>query len=303
MHKMNGLLALFLCLNLSTSFAAYPQELTKDMSESTRWTLSRANACLRSDNLHRLNANGECLAIQTYSPHDQLPQKNSRLLIFIHGDGIQGGSPSDYLKYQATKFVDPQTTAVVLTRPGYDDSYDNYSPGESYAFACNGYTCDAYRDNTIATLAAAVQELKNFYHPSCTILVGHSGGGMMSGVILGKYPNLVNGAVLASITNNVHQWATEHGWGNWPNSLSPHEWVNKIPQKTFVTVVSGTADENTNPKLAREYYDSLKKSGVDAHFVAVPNGTHNSIVIDDVTDFNKAITDALGQCPTGSRPL
>jgi predicted esterase len=244
--------------------------------------------------MHRINANGECLAIQTYYPNDQLPQKNSRLLIFIHGDG--GGGPSDYLKFQATKFIDAHTTAVVVIRPGYYDSYDNYSTGESYAFACNGYPCDGDRENTIATLAATIQELKEFYQPSCTILVGHSGGGIMSGIILGKYPHLADGAVLASITNNVHQWATQHGWGNWPNSLSPHDWINKIPQHTFVYVVSGTADENTYPNLAREYYISLKKAGIDTHFISVSGGTHNSVVIDNVTDFDKAITDALAQC-------
>jgi len=297
MAKITCLLGFILVsLYTSISFAAYQQELTNTMSEPLRWTLSHANACLKADDIHRVNANGECLAIQTYA-NNQLPQKNSRLLIFIHGDGIQGGSPADYLKFQATQFVDPHTTSVVVIRPGYYDSYDNYSTGESYAFACNGYTCDAYRENTIATLAATIQELKKYYQPSCTILVGHSGGGIMSSIILGKYPHLADGAVLASVTNNVHQWATRHGWGNWPNSLSPHEWASKIPQHTFVYIVSGTADENTYPELTREYYSALKKAGIDAHFVAVPKGTHNSVVNDNVTDFDKAITDALSQCP------
>jgi len=267
------------------------------MSESSRWIFSRATACLKADNIQRVNAYGECIAIQTYTQNNQLPQKNSRLLIFIHGDGFPGGGPSDYLKYQATKFIDSNTISVVMIRPGYYDSYDNYSTGESYAFAWHGYPSDAYRESTIETLATTIQTLKNFYHPSCTILIGHSGGGIMSGVLLGKYPHLVNGAVLASITNNVHQWTSQHGWGNWPNSLSPHDWINKIPQKTFVYILSGTADDNTYPKLAREYYENLKKAKIDAHFISVPNGTHNSIVNDNVTDFNKAIEEALRQCP------
>lgn len=300
MFKIICVLSILFCFQVSTGYSTYPQELDNTMSESTRWIFSRANACLRADNIHRVNANGECLAIQTYYQNNQVPPSHSRLLIFIHGDGIPGGGPSDYLKYQATKFVDTHTIAIVVIRPGYYDSYDNYSTGESHAFAYHGYPDDAYRENTIATLAATIQSLKNFYRPSCTILVGHSGGGMMSGVILGKYPNLVNGAVLASITNNVHQWTRMHGWGNWIHSLSPHEWIKKIPRQTYVYVISGTDDENTYPKLAYEYYDSLKNANVDAHFIAVPKGTHNSIVNDNVNEFNKAITDALNQCPSYS---
>lgn len=52
---------------------------------------------------------------------------------------------------------------------------------------------------------------------------------------------------------------------------------------------------------SREYYTSLKKSGIDAHFVAVQNGTHDSVVIDNVTDFDEAITNALNQCPTSPK--
>lgn len=297
MSKLVNLIGLmFISLYLPKCFSAYPQELSNKIPDSMRWTFSHANACLKADDTHRINANGECLAIQTYI-NNTLPQKNSRLLIFIHGDGIPGGSPADYLKFQATKFVDSRTIAIVVIRPGYYDSYDNYSTGESYAFSCNGYPCDGYRENTVATLAAMIQELKKYYQPSCTILVGHSGGGIMSSIILGKYPRLADGAVLASITNNVHQWASRHGWGNWPNSLSPHEWINRVPKHSFVYIVSGTSDENTYPELTHNYYTALKNAGVDVHFLPVNNGTHNSIVTENVIDFDNAIKDALNQCP------
>ncbi len=296
MNKIASILGMVLCLKITTGCAAYLEELPKIQSESFKWTLAHANACLKADNIHRVNANGECLAIQSYFANNQLPQKNARLLIFIHGDGIVGGSPSDYLKFQATQFVDKRTNAIVVIRPGYYDSYDNYSTGESYAFACKGYPCDGYRENTIATLAATIQQLKSYYQPSCTILVGHSGGAMMSSVILGKYPNLANGAVLASTTNNVHQWTKRHGWGNWPHSLSPHDWIKTIPKNNFVTIISGAEDKNTYPEYASAYYDSLKRLGIKAQYINVPNGTHDSIVTDNTTAFNKAIKNALQIC-------
>jgi len=256
-----------------------------------------SRACLNADNINRINANGECLAVQSFFYKNKLPKKNSRLLIFIHGDGAKGGGPSDYLKYQATFFLDPSTISTVLIRPGYYDSYGNYSTGESYAFDCEGFPCDGYREKTITTLASAIKKLKNFYQPRCTILVGHSGGAMMSGVILGKYPHLVSGAVLASTTNNVHEWSNHHGWGKWPNSLSPHDWVAKIPSDTFVYIVSGIRDKNTYPNMARTYYESLKKSKIPAYFIFSEEGSHNTIVLNKAKEFKLAIQKALKDCP------
>ena len=256
------------------------------------------SACLNTDNITRINANGECLAIQSFFNKNKLPNKNSKLLIFIHGDGAKGGGPSDYLKHQAQSILDPDAISTVLIRPGYYDSYGNYSTGESYAFDCEGLPCDGYRKRTIATLAAGIKKLNDFYHPICTILIGHSGGAMMSGVILGKYPNLVNGAVLASTTNNVQEWTNRHGWKEWVHSFSPHDWVAKIPKNTFIYIVSGIKDENTYPEMARAYYELLKKFKIRAHFIAVQNGTHNSIVLDEAKDFRSAIQRALKDCPS-----
>lgn len=299
-HKILLIIASIMLL-VSPVFAAYPETLPKNMPEDVRWVFSRAGTCLHSDNIHRIAANGECLAMQTYFA-DGLPNKNPILLIFIHGDGIPGGAPSDYLKFQATKFSTPNTVPIVLIRPGYYDSYDNYSTGESYAFSNHGYPADSYRPETVATLAAAVANLKSFYHPRCTILVGHSGGAAMSGIILGKYPHLVNGAVMASVVGDVQKWATKHNWGSYAHSLSPNAWVEKIPKESFVYIVSGTKDENTYPSMSKEYYDLLKQQGIEAFWYPVENGDHNSVVITKPDKFNQAITDALQLCPApGSR--
>jgi predicted esterase len=279
----------------NTVFAAYSTVIPKHASFASQWQLTHANACLVADNIHRVNADGECLAIQTYYANEQLPKAHSRLLIFIHGDGILGGGPSDYLKYQATKFTSSNTISVVLIRPGYYDSYNNYSTGESYAFSCEG-PCDGYRNKTVETLAATIRQLKNFYQANCVILVGHSGGAIMSSVILGKYPNLANGAVLASVTLNVREYSKRNGWGDWSKSLSPHEWVDKIPKTNFIYILSGTKDTNTYPDMAKKFFILLKEKGINAHFNAVPDGTHNSIVLENSADFDNAINNALSQC-------
>lgn len=286
----------WLMLSSGSAFAAYPEYLSQNMPQDVRWTFSRASACLQADNIHRTAANGECLALQTYFT-EHLPTKNPVLLIFIHGDGIPGGSPSDYLKFQATKFSKPDIVPVVLIRPGYYDSYNNYSTGESYEFSNHGYPADSYRPETVATLAAAVANLKNFYQPRCTILIGHSGGAMMSGVILGKYQNLVNAAVLASVVGDVPRWSKAHHWGDYSHSLSPYMFVKPIPPTTGIYIVSGANDTNTYPAMAKDYYNLLKQQGKKVFWYSQATGDHDSVVLTQTQAFEQAITDAIGQCP------
>lgn len=277
--------------------AAYQKFLPRTMPSQAKWIFTRANACLHEDMITRIAANGECLAIQSYW-RNKLPKKHPILLVFIHGDGIPGGGPSDYLKYQATKFSKNGVISVVLIRPGYYDSYGHYSTGESYAFSCNGYPCDSYRPHIVDTLAVAIKKLKQFYQARHVILIGHSGGAIMSSIILGRYSGLADGAVLASTTYNVHEWAKQHGWETYVNSLSPNKYVNKIPKHDFVYIISGTKDTDTYPKMAKKYYEALLKLGVKTKFFVVNGGTHNSVVLDvsGTKIFDQAIKLAVKNC-------
>lgn len=295
---MRFLITIFFYFFSMLSYAAYENAIPKGISSNEKWILSRANACLNANNITRIAANGECLALQTYFGKT-IPSSHPILLVFIHGDGISGGSPSDYLKFQASKFVAHDRVSVVLIRPGYYDSYNNYSTGESYAFSGDGYPTDNYRPETVSTIATAIQGLKDFYQARCTILIGHSGGAMMSGIILGKNPGLASGAVLTSVVGDVHAWAKKHGYGNYSHSLSPDNFINHIPKQDFVYIVSGTKDTNTYPFMAKDYYEKLKMQEIHAHWYPQQDGTHNSVVLSDVKAFDDAITAAISACPTG----
>lgn len=118
----------------------------------------------------------------------------------------------------------------------------------------------------------------------------------MSGIILGKYPKLANSAVLASVVGNVHAWAHKHQYGTYPHSLSPDHFVKKIPKNTSVYIVSGTNDNNTYPSMSLNYYEQLRKAGVNAHWMSVQGGTHNSVVLTKAQSFDKAIKEAIQHC-------
>ena len=154
---------------------------------ATAHQVAAAEPCA-ADNRTRVAANDECLVIRTYGESAE----RTSLIIVIHGDGY-GGGPSDYMYPIAQTFGTKGVVAVGLIRPGYYDSTGNHSTGNSYREK------DNYRLDVIATVAAAIDVLKNHYQADFVILAGHSGGSAVSGVIIGKYPGLVNAAVLGPL--------------------------------------------------------------------------------------------------------
>ncbi len=240
-----------------------------------------------ADNKALVAANDECLVIRTYGESAE----RTSLIIFIHGDGYRRDpsdyGPSDYMYRIAQKFGAKGVVAIGLIRPGYFDSKGNHSTGNSYRG--DG---DNYRPDVIATVAAAVKVLKNHYKAEYVVLAGHSGGSAISGVIIGKYPDLVNAAVLAACPCNVPDWRImRRGRNDFPFSLSPHNFIDKIDKKTTVVAVTGGNDENTKPVSARDYVASLKGKGIDATFIEVPGTGHNGIL--KTNGYKTAITQLL----------
>lgn len=242
-----------------------------------------------ADNKTRVAANGECLVIKVYGE----PAERTSLIIFIHGDGYRRDpsdyGPSDYMHRIAQQFGEKGVVAVGLIRPGYYDSKENHSTGNSYREG------DNYRPDVIATVAAAVKVLKNHYKAEYVVLAGHSGGSAISGVIIGKYPGLVNAAVLGACPCNVPDWRFRRGRKNWRFSLSPHDFIGGIDKKTTIFAVTGGNDGNTESVLARDYVASLRSAGIDATYIEVPEVGHNGI--EKTSEYNTAIDQLLNGRP------
>ena len=247
-----------------------------------------ANEPCIADNRTRVAAGNECLVIKTYGDSAE----RTSLIIFIHGDGYRRDpadyGPSDYMYRVARKHGAKGIVAVGLIRPGYFDSNGNSSTGNSYRDG------DNYRPDVIATVAAAVKALKKHYNPENVVLVGHSGGSAISGVILGKYPGLVDGAVLGACACNIPEWRTaRRGYNNWKRSLSPHNFVDKIDKKTRIIAITGGEDENTKSVFASDYVAALKAKEIETSFIEVPGVGHNGIV--GTIEFETAIKEMLGE--------
>ena len=216
-----------------------------------------------ADNRTRVAANNECLVIRTYGESAE----RTSLIIFIHGDGYRREpsdyGPSDYMYWNAQRFGAKGVVAIGLIRPGYFDSRDNHSTGYSHREG------DNYQSDVIETVASAVKVLKKHFKAEYVVLAGHSGGSAISGVIIGKYPGLVNAAVLGACPCNVADWRfMRRGRNNWHFSLSPHDFIDKIDKKTKVVAVTGGNDGNTVPVLAKNYVNNLK--GVPIRLSPIP---------------------------------
>jgi pimeloyl-ACP methyl ester carboxylesterase len=226
-----------------------------------------ANDCA-VDNLTRVKGGDDCLVIRTFGTRAE----KTTLIIFIHGDG-SGGGPSDYLYSRAERYGKSGLVAVGLIRPGYFDKDGAYSSGTNYRSQGDGY-----RPHVVDAVADAVHNLKAFHDAKTVILVGHSGGAAISGVILGRFPGLADAALLAACPCHVEDWRImRRGSNTWTQSLSPHAFADAIPAGTRIIAITGGGDSNTQPIIAIDYVKRLTARGLDARYVEVPGASHNAV--------------------------
>ena len=216
-----------------------------------------------------MNGSEECLVIKTFGK----VTGSGTLIVFIHGDGSSGG-PSDYLYSLAARFSKDGVVAVGLIRPGYFDKAGQRSTGESWRREGDGY-----RPVVVDAVADAVKNLKAFHNAKTTILVRHSGGAAIAGVILGRFPGLADAALLAACPCNIVNWRVmRRGSNTWTRSLSPSDFTDAIPVGTRAIAVTGADDSNNFPKIAEDYIKRLTAGGVDARFELVPDAGHNQVI-------------------------
>jgi predicted esterase len=206
-----------------------------------------------------------CLAAGTYGKADGAPPA---LVVILHGDTSSGG-PADTLFPFAERIGGSSVIAVALLRPGYGDKAGRTSDGDNYGRA------DSYTPANIAAIANAIEALKKHYQPTQTILVGHSGGAAIAGVLIGKSPALAQAAVLISCPCDLARWRKERKGSPWTRSESPSSYVGKVPSSTTVIAITGTDDDNTSPALAQDYIAQLVKRGVPATFEIAKAAGHN----------------------------
>ena len=219
--------------------------------------------CPAADNRTWVQGDGECLYIQTFDRDKTVPAPT--LLVFLHGDKSNGRPISWEIRY-ANQFASANVVAVAMLRPGYPAEDGHRSSGDTSR-------SDTYTDHNITAVAGALRRLKEHHVAQRLILVGYSGGAAMAGVIIGKFPGLVNVAVLVACPCNIAAWRGRAG--EW-KSLSPSDFIGGIVAGTQVLAMTGQRDTNTFERLARDYVTKLRARNIAAEFRQIPEGDHDT---------------------------
>lgn len=190
------------------------------------------------------------------------------LVVFLHGDVSGGGAASYHYPY-AEKLAQPGVVVFAMLRPGYADSAGRKSPGSN-----NGRR-DHYTRENDDLVAATIGNLKKATGARRVIAIGHSGGAAQIASIIGRYPGLINTAILASCPCDVPKWRRLNNVPAWPRSESPMDFAAKVPKSTTVIALVGQNDTNAWPELSQAYLAVLQSHGVSASFVKVPGASHD----------------------------
>jgi len=248
-----------------------------------------ASPCATPDPERRETGIDECLVYRLF--RSASVGANPSLVIVLHGD-VSSGGPANYHRKIAEGIArDPRAknlVAVALVRPGYEDGN-----GESSSGSNNGRV-DSYTANNVDEIAAVITKLRDRLQSNSVLLLGHSGGAAISGVLIGRHPALASAAVLVSCPCDVRLWRS--GRSPWIRSQSPHSWVDKVAPTTTVIALTGSRDNNTSPFLSQRYVEALNKRDIKARFELLSDDDHNSAFRSD------RVTDAVFEVLTTKQP-
>ena len=224
-----------------------------------------AKTCEKPDNVSFVQGTRHCLAIETFTS----ASRTDTLVVTLHG-GLSRGGTADYMVRFAREVAELGVSAVAMMHPGYTGA-GRTSSGRA---ARDRHRDDRYRKREIDSIASALEKLKTHHGAKRLILVGHSLGAIISGVILGRHPDLADAALLVACPCNLDRWRSSHGRQRLAFAESPHRYLKKIAADTTIVALTGSEDNNTRPSNCRDYVARANKRGLDAKFVLVQGAGH-----------------------------
>jgi pimeloyl-ACP methyl ester carboxylesterase len=175
---------------------------------------------------------------------------------------------------------DRNIVAAGVLRPGYADP-----SGERSSGVAGRAIGDNYTPQVVDAVATAARDLKGRYAASAVILVGHSGGGAIVANVLGRHPDLADGALLVACGCDPEAWRARMRaqrpapmWDERNPSLMPLTLVDGISRDTHVRLLVGEKDDVAIPEDSRRYAAALQDRGIDARLTVAPGLGHNILM-------------------------
>jgi len=242
-----------------------------------------AKFCSKEDYINYVSDFTGCVAITIHNDVNvEESLYNKKIVFFIHGDQIE--PKVTYFDNFVSNFSIDEAVLISITRPGWINKKNNKSDGKKNI--SNG---DNYIPNIdVDPIYRAIKKIKKKFNSKEIIIIGHSGGAAITGILFGRFKNIVNEAILISCPCIVPLWRK-----NYVEQLSlknkiriclpkyqsksPHEYVKKIDSKIKINIFVGKDDKNTLPLLSHQYHLLLKNFGKNTHLNIYP-GDHNSVL-------------------------
>lgn len=201
------------------------------------------------------------------------------LTIVLHSDSPDAPPTGQYEAARAFAAAIPNSVAVAILRPGYDDEAGNSSPGERGLGAGDNY--DRAR---IDTIAATIRTLQRRYPAARTVLVGQSGGAAVAANLLGTQADIADAMLLIGCPCLLDEWRTHMKvvrpalpFDRPTDSLDPVLTAGGVPPRARVAMLVGADDTWTPQRFSRGYAEALALRGVAVDF-AILNGRERDIL-------------------------
>jgi pimeloyl-ACP methyl ester carboxylesterase len=213
------------------------------------------------------------------------------LIVVLHGDLLEPNVRPTY-HYEFARKAAERTNDVIaagLLRPGYTDGDGDQSAGRRGLA-----TGDNFTPEDVDAVADGVRELQAKFHPSATVMVGHSGGAAIIGNLLGRRPPEIHAALLVSCPCDVPSWRRYMVKAQFTKvgpfsllfllpvkSLSPLDFANQVSPSVRIRMIVGSRDSSAPPRFTHEYARALRGYGVNTT-VTVGQGLEHNILLDDI---------------------
>lgn len=231
------------------------------------WAGSHAEKCKALDGLTWVNGTDHCLVIKTFKPTIGAADT---LVVVLHGD-LSSGGPADYIFDVAAEAAKLKAVGIAMVRPGYtgDGRKSSGTPSRRQR------RFERFTGRELDSIAAAIAALKSLHKAKRVVVIGHSGGALISGVLLGRAAPLINSVILISCPCNVPEWRESNDWRPLENAESPDKYLTNVPKSAQIFALTGERDSNTDPRFAKEYVAKAKELGLNASFTLIPGAGHN----------------------------
>lgn len=207
-------------------------------------------------------------------------QTVERLVIFLHGDSPRRNPTYQYRMAKAIADQWPGTVAAGLLRPGYADGCGTGSGGVK-----GNMMGDNYTPEVVASLASTIKALKAEFSPERTVVMGHSGGAALTGLLAARFGDLQDQSVMISCPCDLPKWrdvmvklTDNPRWKTDMPGLSATAEVPSIPSGLDMRLFVGSDDRVTPPFLSEDFVAAAKARGMDLPLTIVPGAKHDFII-------------------------